>query len=144
MAVVLAMKDTIKPNRVDIVKTIVSHGWDLYLCMQDDGRKTCNRIKEARIFNYLIKARTRMGDVLVTYQPEINEITVIGSNAKIEQEMKQEIANILIKSKKGTIYKNRDMFLDGIFRHNRFLTEQEIAEIASEFNKPDDNLGYFA
>jgi len=144
MAVVLAIKDTIKPSRVDIVKTVVSHGWDLYLCMQDDGRKICDRIKDAKIYNYLIKARTRVGDMLVAYQPEINEITILGANTKAEAEMKQEIANILAKSKMGTIYGDKELFLGGIFKHNRFLTEQEMIDIASEFNNLDARLNYIA
>jgi len=142
MAVTMVMKDDIKIDRVNLIKTVVSHGWDLHMCIQDDSNKIHNQIRDAKIYNYLIRARTKFGYMLVICQPSMNQMTIVGIDEDAENKMKQEIANIIGKNKKGAFWSQKDVFLEGILYHKRFLTEKEILSIASECDKTAEDINY--
>ena len=137
MAVIHKIDSKVKLSRVNLITTIVSHGWEIYLLMQDDNAKTFGRIGEAKIYNYLIKAKTRLGDILVIVQDSMNELIIIGQNKDVEEKMKQEIIDIIQQNKKGDLYMDRKNYMAGIFAHQPFLTNDEIMNIMTEVSNLD-------
>ena len=110
IAVTLLLQE--QPGRLDIVRTVVSHGWLINLTVQDDGHKVYDRIPSAKIFTYLIRANFDTNQLMVAYQPEINHLTIIGNNEEIEKQYKGKIVTILEKKKKGQLfYNNKDDYV---------------------------------
>lgn len=135
-----------KIERLDLVKTALSHGWFIKTTIQDDARKINDEITSADISVYDIRGTIDGKLVFILYQPHLDEMTIIAKRPEIEDQVKNKIGYILETGRKGTFSKdNKEDYVRELNLHKTFLTTQElntlIKEARTEF---DGTLNYIA
>jgi len=144
MAVTLKMNKKI--DRLDVIKTVASHGWTIEAILQDDGRKKFNDIVYAKIGAYIIHSSLDDGKIMAIYQPVMDEITIIGPNSESENKFKNKIGHILEKKRIGNLMKNNPKgYFNNLLNHSIWLTDEELTFLIDDLkNKCDPGLSYIA
>ena len=136
MAITMLCNETI--DRVSLIKTISSHeGWILGAVLTDN--KTRNPA-EMDVGIYIIEIIMDKRIFHVAYQPKINELTIIGSDNEMEQQVKQKIGDIIERKKIGHLPRT-DIILyqNQLLQNGRFMTKEELDQALKESNDLRNN-----
>jgi len=142
MAVTLKM--TKKVSRLNLIRTIASHGWTIEGVLQDDNRKKYNDIIHAKIKAYVIHSSFADGQLIAIYQPEMNEITVIAESSETENRFKNKIGHILESNKLGVlIEKSPKLYVDNLLNHNVWLTDEELTSLINDAHAKNESNSFY-
>jgi len=131
MAVTMILEEKI--DRVTLVKIAASHhGWLLRSVM---NANQAQNIEEADISIYVIDVLIDKKPFMITYQPKMDELTIMGSETKQEQENKQQILDIIAKRKIGDIAREQiPLYHQRLAQSSLFLTSEELNQSINESN----------
>jgi hypothetical protein len=122
-----------KVGRLDIIKTVASHDWVIRNTIQDDTRMVHNQIDKADIAAYMIEAIVDDDNILIIYQPALNELTLISRKEETENKVKHKLAHIVETGRKGFILdRDPEKYIYNIYAHEMFLTDKEVVSLVDE------------
>lgn len=130
MAITVNMEKKLK--KIDIVRISTSHGWMIPASLWDIKDKNIPP-GERPIKVYTIIANGS----IVTYQPDMDEMTIVSPSEEIEKKAKQDVPDIFIKQKLGTIIKDVDAYFNMLNFNGRILKDVELNKLIDEVRGPD-------
>jgi len=133
MPLAITLKMNTKVDRVNVIKTVASHNWTIEGILQDDIRMKYNDIVHAKIKAYIIHSSLADGKLIAVYQPEMNEITVIGESIESENKFKNKIGHILETKRLARLTeKNLQGYVNNLLSHSLWLTDAELSDLITD------------
>lgn len=142
MAVTISINKKIQ--RLDLVKTALSHGWKIGPIMVNNLNDMGDQIEKANIKIFNIQGMIGNDNFMLTYQPEIHELTLASSNKETEIRIKDEVTCIFVNSETGTfLLNNPDNYIGNLVDHAKYLKNDEYMELLNEAKERSENLEFY-
>jgi len=133
-----------KIQRLDLIKTALSYGWTVGPLMIDNLNNMGDKIGNANIKIFLVHGSIDKNNFVVTYQPEMDQLTVASKDDETETRIKDEVTCIFENMETGTFMLNDPTnYMDNLVKHSQYLTVDEYSSLIKEAEEKYQNLNYF-